>query len=83
MNKTYTDFDFTFKIRIKNDTNDTKSYKISGKNLLVPGLTLGLESRPNVCYYAVFRSMVPNSAKMYVGNMFFDDKYVVWDQTPI
>lgn len=27
--------------------------------------------------------MVPNSAKMYVGNMFFDDKYVVWDQTPI
>lgn len=48
----------------------------------MPGIDVDLESGQNICYYGVFRSMVPNSVTMYVGNVFLDDKYVVWDQTP-
>lgn len=84
LNQAYTDFDFSFEIRSEENIANAQrtKYKISGQDLLVPGVTLGLESSPNICYYAVFRSMVPNSKRMHVGQVFFDDKYIVWDQTP-
>ena len=49
--------------------------------MLIPGPTL--KDSVNTCYLAIFNSGITTSDKsVYVGDIFFDKFYVVFDMTP-
>lgn len=63
------------------DASQSVYYEIDGKDMLIPAKDLG-DRTSNNCYVGVFRSMNADQQTWYLGNLFMNKYYVVYDMTP-